>query len=297
MYPSTSSPSRRDFVRLGLLGVPLAGAARTRSCILIWQSGGASHLDTFDMKPGAPREVRGEFRAIPTSVPGIRISEHLPRIARQMHQLTLLRSMCCGETNHERARRRLETGQPFTPARQWPGLSEVVRRELRGRAEQYGETRLGRGCLAARLAVEAGARLAVVDAPRLAYDTHTDNFRRLKEVLLPEFDRAFARLIDDLADRGLLSSTLVIALGEFGRSPRINAQGGRDHHSKAWSVLLAGAGLPGGRVLGATDRYGEEVTDLPVAPEDLLRTVYELLGVGQPTQYVAQGRRIEPLLA
>lgn len=297
MRSFTSLFSRRDFVRLGVVATPLIGAARGRSCILIWQSGGLSHLDTLDMKPGAPREIRGEFRAIPTSVPGIRISEHLPRIARQMHKLTILRSMCSEDTNHERALRYLETGCPFTPAGQQRGLKEVVREELAGRIEHYGETSLGRGCLKARLAVEGGARLVQVGAPRLAYDTHVDNFRRLKEFLLPEFDRAFAALVEDLDSRGLLSTTLVVAMGEFGRSPRVNAHGGRDHHAQAWSVLLAGAGLPGGRVLGATDRYGERVTDFPVSPADLLSTVYAVLGVERPQRYVAQGRPLPPLLA
>ncbi len=285
MEPDRTVPlrTRREFVRLGLLGAPLAAAAHARSCILIWQIGGLSHLDTFDMKPGAPREIRGEFRSMATTVPGIRISEHLPLIARQMRKLTILRSMCSSETNHERARWRLEIGRTLTP--------------VGGPVEYYGETPLGRGCLAARRAVEAGARLVTVGGPRLAYDTHADNFRRLQHVLLPEFDRAFAGLIEDLEQRGLLASTLVIALGEFGRTPRINPQGGRDHHSRAWSIVLAGAGLPGGRVLGATDRYGEEVTDLPVAPEDLLRTVYVLLGAPQTPDRLVAGRVIRSLWA
>jgi uncharacterized protein (DUF1501 family) len=110
------------------------------------------------------------------------------------------------------------------------------------------------------------------------YDTHAGNFRRLKEVLLPEFDRAFAGLLQDLDQRGLLETTLVIALGEFGRTPRINRQAGRDHHASAWSIVLAGAGLRGGRVLGATDKTGGEVTDLPVSPADLVRSIHAILG-------------------
>jgi hypothetical protein len=277
---------RRRFIHLGVLGAPLFPPSKAAACILIRLSGGLSHLDTFDMKPEAPREIRGEFRPIPTSVPGIRISEHLPRIARQAHKLTILRSMRSSETNHERARWGLEIGRALTPAGEWaaPG-------------DHYGDTPLERRCLGARLAIEAGARLVTVEAPRLAYDTHADNFRRLKDFLLPEFDRALARLLDDLDERGLLTTTLVIAAGEFGRTPRINRQGGRDHHAKAWSVVLAGAGLPGGRLLGATDRTGEEVADLPVSPADLLRTVYEILGVGAPPQNVARGRLVRELLA
>jgi hypothetical protein len=271
MDPTTSLKNRREFVRLGLLGTPLAGAARARSCILIWQSGGLSQLDSFDPKPEAPREIRGEFHAIRTSVPGVRVSEHLPRLARQMHKLTLLRSLCAEETNHERAQRWLSG--------------------LRGTGVQpvhYPQ---------AVPAVEAGARLIVVSAPRLAYDTHVANFPRLRDTLLPQFDRAFSTLLADLENRGLLSSTLLIATGEFGRSPRVNARGGRDHHARAWSAVLAGAGLPGGRVLGATDRYGEEVTELPVTPADLLRTVYAILGTTVPEPFLAQGRVVGQLLA
>ena len=273
--------NRRDFVRLSALGVPALGRARARACILIWQSGGLSHLDSLDPKPEAPREIRGEFRALPTSVPGIRISEHLPRIARQMHKLTLLRSMCSQETNHERAQRWLR--RLPSPA------GSVAQTHLEGgQAESLSR---------ARRAVEAGARLVVVHTPRLAYDTHVDNFRRLAQGLLPVFDQAFAGLVEDLEARGLLGTTLVVATGEFGRSPRINAAGGRDHHAGCWSALLAGAGLEGGRVLGATDRYGEEVRDLPVTPLDLLRTVYAILGATEPQPWWAQARLVPELLA
>jgi uncharacterized protein (DUF1501 family) len=145
--------------------------------------------------------------------------------------------------------------------------------------------------------VEAGARFVSAGKSRLEYDTHADNFRRLKENLLPEFDRAFSALLTDLDDRGLLDTTLVVATGEFGRTPRINAQGGRDHHSRAWSIVLAGAGLPGGRVLGATDRIGAEVTDLPVSPEDLTRTIYRILRIDPAPPHLAGARVVEPLLA
>jgi uncharacterized protein (DUF1501 family) len=144
-------------------------------------------------------------------------------------------------------------------------------------------------------AIEAGARWATVRQG--GYDTHADNFRRLKEVLLPEFDRAFARLLRDLDQRGLLETTLVITLSEFGRTPRINRQAGRDHHSSAWSIVLAGAGVGGGRVLGATDRTGEEVTDLPVSPADLVRSIHAILGADPARSEVAGGRVIKELVA
>lgn len=297
MRPRDSTMQRRDFVRLGslgALGIRLAGAPPPagRSSILIWQNGGCSHLDTFDMKPDAPREIRGEFQSIPTNVPGIRICEHLPRTARLADKFTILRSMCSGESNHERAAHYLQTGQPLKVG-QAPGLPGPL-----SAREAYGDTVMGRGCLLARRMVEAGARFVSVGGSRPGWDTHTDNFRRLKDHLLPEFDRAFATLIADLDQRGLLSTTLVIALGEFGRTPRINRDGGRDHHPGAWSVVLAGAGVPGGRVLGATDRTGTEVTDLPVAPEDLLRTVHAILRTdASGTELAAGGRLVRELLA
>lgn len=296
---------RREFLRLGsLAGLGLGAGSNTGvSCILLWQSGGLSHLDTFDMKPEAPREIRGEFKPIATAVPGMRISEHLPRTARLAGTLTILRSMCSNETNHERAAHYLETGRRLSPGLAVPRLAFApagdsgLWREPASVRDSYGDTPLGRGCLRARRMVEAGARFVSAGESRLEYDTHTENFRRLKENLLPEFDRAFSALLTDLDGRGLLETTLVVAMGEFGRTPRINAQGGRDHHSRAWSIVLAGAGLPGGRVLGATDRIGAEVTDLPVSPEDLTRTIYRILRIDPAPPHLAGARVVEPLLA
>lgn len=282
MPPSSTAYPRRDFIRLSALALPALGARQARACLWIWHSGGLSHLDSFDPKPEAPREIRGEFRAISTSVPGIRIAEHLPRIARQLHKLTLLRSLCSEETNHERAQWWL-TKLPASDAPVLPVGQAFAQFSFQG-------------CRQAVRALEAGTRLAVLRAPQLAFDTHADNFPRLRDTLLPQFDHVFSGLIEDLDARGLLTTTLVVATGEFGRSPSINVAGGRDHHSRCWSAVLAGAGLPGGRVLGATDRHGEEVTDLPVTPADLLRTVYALLGASQPPTRLAQGRIVPELL-
>ncbi|MEK7404108.1 MAG: DUF1501 domain-containing protein [Acidobacteriota bacterium] len=262
---------RRDLLRMAALGaLPPARWRRDRACILIRQEGGASQLDTFDLKPRAPRAIRGVFGEIPTSVPGIRISEHLPLTARQAHRFAILRSMRSGETNHERAAAYVRAGYPA--------------------AELAGAASLERQCLLARRRIEAGAPFVSVRQP--GYDTHADNFRKLKDELLPEFDRAFAGLLVDLDECGLLDTTLVIVTGEFGRTPRINPRGGRDHHSRAWSVVLAGAGVPGGHVVGATDTFGEEVIDSPVRPEDLARTVHEILGVQPPPHYLASGGRL-----
>ena len=284
MNQASALLARRDFLQIGALG-PLGRQRARNSCILIWQSGGCSHLDTFDMKPQAPREIRGLFRPISTSVPGIRICEHLPLTARHAHQFTVLRSVCSGETNHERASHYLRTGHPLSPGREFPSL-------LTAAAPQPGFLQQ---CLAAPRMVEAGARFQMLT--HSGYDTHAANFQRLKDRLLPEFDRAFATLLQDLDDRGLLQTTLVIVMGEFGRSPRINAQGGRDHHAQAWSILLAGAGLPGGRALGATDSAGEEVTDLPVSPADLLRTIYSVLELAPAPYHLAAARVVKELLA
>ncbi len=415
---------RRDFMKigsLGALGVSLDRVLRATpkkdvSCILVWQSGGCGHLDTWDLKPDAPREYRGEFQPISTNVPGIRICEHLPFTAKQADKFTILRSLRSKENNHERAINYLLTGYLPLGTLEFPSMGAVVSKELgpknglppyvavpntfpsygagflggeynpfiagdpnvsnyqardltlpadvdwerlanrrwlleqmdaKFRAvestndlaaldrfhqraydlvtsptakkafdiqaespslrERYGRTPVGQGCLLARRLVEAGVRLVTVAKGWLNYDTHGDNFNIMKKALLPEFDRAFAALLEDLDQRGLLASTLVIAMGEFGRTPKVNADAGRDHHNKAWSIALAGAGIAGGRVLGATDKTGTEVTDLPVEPEDLLRSIYTILGVdcsreyhtpiGRPVKVVNGGHVIPGLLA
>ena len=274
---------RREFLRAApaLFAAPalaLSGARRDISCILVWQDGGLSHLDTFDMKPGAPAGIRGPFREIPTCVPGIRISEHLPRLARQADKLTIVRSMTGDDTHHERASALFAGALPADS----PAGTVNLNAESLSLRDRYGRTPLGKACLLARRLVQEGARMVRVTQP--GYDTHADHFRTMRDRVLPEFDRAFAALVEDLDERRLLDRTLVIAAGEFGRSPRINAQGGRDHHARAWSVCLAGAGLPGGRVVGTTDRTGTEVVDCPIRPEDLLVSVYTLWG-RQPSNW------------
>src|SRR5579864_1319885 len=409
----TSLFGRRDFLRIGSLGalgisldgVLRAGAKRDISCILLWQSGGCGHLDTFDLKPDAPKEIRGEFKPISTNVPGIQICEHLPFTARQADKFTILRSMKSRENNHERAINYLLTGYLPLPTLEFPSMGSVISKELGSRnglppyvavpntfpsygagylggsynpfiagdpnvsgyqardltlpadvdwtrvgnrnfllkqmdakfraieastdmaamdsfyqkaydllkspaarkafdiaaepeslRERYGRTPVGQGALLARRLVESGVRFVTVAKGWLNYDTHGDNFNTMKKALLPEFDRAFAGLLEDLHDRGMLDTTLVIAMGEFGRTPKVNDAAGRDHHSKAWSIALAGAGIPGGRVLGATDSNGVQVTDLPVEPEDLLFTIYTLFGVDPAREYQTPiGRPVKPV--
>jgi hypothetical protein len=409
----TSLFGRRDFLRIGSLGalgisldgVLRAGAKRDISCILLWQSGGCGHLDTFDLKPDAPKEIRGEFKPISTNVPGIQICEHLPFTARQADKFTILRSMKSRENNHERAINYLLTGYLPLPTLEFPSMGAVISKELGSKnglppyvavpntfpsygagylggsynpfiagdpnvsgyqardltlpadvdwtrvgnrnfllkqmdakfraieastdmaamdsfyqkaydllkspaarkafdigaepeslRERYGRTPVGQGALLARRLVESGVRFVTVAKGWLNYDTHGDNFNIMKKALLPEFDRAFAGLLEDLHDRGMLDTTLVIAMGEFGRTPKVNDAAGRDHHSKAWSIALAGAGIPGGRVLGATDNNGVQVTDLPVEPEDLLFSIYTLFGVDPAREYQTPiGRPAKPV--
>lgn len=419
----TSLFGRRDFMKIGSLGalgisldrVLRAGARKDISCILVWQSGGCGHQDTFDMKPDAPKEYRGEFNPIATNVPGIQICEHLPFTAKQADKYTILRSMHSKENNHERAINYLLTGYLPLSTLEFPSMGSVVSKELGPKSgmppyvaipntfpsygggylggdynpfiggdpnvsgykvrdltlptdvdwtrvgnrkwlleqmdakyramdanpdfdaldsfhqraydlmrspaakkafdiqaeseslrDRYGRTPVGQGCLLARRLVESGVRFVTVAKGWLNYDTHGDNFNTMKKVLLPEFDRAFAALLEDLHQRGLLATTLVVAMGEFGRTPKVNAGAGRDHHNKAWSICMAGAGIPGGRVLGATDKTATEVTDLPIEPEDLLYSIYTILGVdpskdyqtpiGRPSKIVNGGRMIPGLV-
>jgi uncharacterized protein (DUF1501 family) len=175
--------------------------------------------------------------------------------------------------------------------------------------ERYGGSRVGTGCLLARRLVEAGARfVTVVDT---GWDTHQQIFRELPDSRfpgsgkLPNLDRAYAALLGDLHERGLLESTLVVLMGEFGRTPKLNALGGRDHWPRAGSVCLAGGGIKGGQVIGATNSFGEVPLERPISPPDLAFTILKLLGVdpdkelttpsGRPVKILSEGRFIAEL--
>lgn len=415
--------SRRDFLHLGLLtifGLSVAdllrlqaraadgavGSVRAKSCILIWLDGGPSHLDLFDLKPDAPSEVRSQFKAIPTSVAGLQICEHLPRTAAVMKDVALIRSLTHELGNHDTGTRFMLTGHRPTPALEYPSLGSLVareqgfgepmppyvaipndgvggnsnaaragylagafsafnvgndpsrvgglqppegvsfarsehRREMLRRMdaftrhvgegavthdrdafyeqayrllasseaksafdltrekpqtrERYGPTRLGAGCLLARRLVEAGSRFVTVVDP--GWDTHQQIFRELPDSRfpgsgkLPALDRAYAALLTDLRERGLLDSTLVVLMGEFGRTPKLNAAGGRDHWPRAGSVCLAGGGVTGGQVIGATNSFGEIPVDRPVGPPDLAFTILKLLGVDPTRELITPGGR------
>ena len=134
-------------------------------------------------------------------------------------------------------------------------------------------------------------RFVTVNAARAIWDTHADNFNRCKDVLLPEFDAAFATLMEDMHQRGLLGSTLVVVSGEFGRTPKVNPNAGRDHWPSVFSVVLAGAGVQGGQTYGASDAVGGEPKDNPVSMEDLSATIYDRLGIDPDKEYYTASNR------
>lgn len=413
-------PTRRHLLHLGLgalatsLVRPSARAARpspdshspggrARACILLFMHGGASQIDTFDPKPG--RDTGGEFSAIRTALPGVRVSEHLPGLAQRLDRLTLIRSLTAREGNHDRARYLMHTGyppqggaqhpafgawvadgrdagalpgyvaidtpgqgpgllgaarapfivrdarrpvrnlaptRPVAPSRQddraalWRSLQgdfaahhpsphvqghrDVLEQALTMMASpateafdlsrepetmraRYGDSGFGQGCLMARRLVEAG--VPFVEVGLRGWDTHADNFDRVRALSGP-LDTGMSALLDDLGARGLLDETLVVWMGDFGRTPRINGRGGRDHYPACSSVLIAGGGTPGGQVIGATDADGYEIVDQPVTVPDLLRTMAAALSLdpddtrmtptGRPISMVDGGTVIEELL-
>ncbi len=178
-----------------------------------------------------------------------------------------------------------------------------VSREPMSLRENYGMTIFGQAALTARRLVEAGSRFVSVfwDEYGLAgsgWDTHWDHYNRMKNELMPGFDRAFSGLISDLDQRGMLDDTLVLVLSEHGRTPRISngRGGGRDHWSEAYTCLFAGGGVARGRVVGRTDKHGGHVTERPTSPKDILATVYHLLGIDPETQLIDRTGRPLPLV-
>ncbi|QDU67902.1 DUF1501 domain-containing protein [Engelhardtia mirabilis] len=408
--------ARRDLLRLGafaglglgaspLMPSALAHAAlgaassarRADACILIWLDGGPSHLDTFDPKPEAPAEYRGEFGAIDTSLDGVRICEHLPRTAKMMDQVALIRTLTSAEGNHDRGSHHYMTGFRPSPALVYPSMGSVLarqrgvgdagvptyvtlgrtpqyggagyldrkydpyetavgaardvsteglsiermerRRALRERVQaaqggsgdstldsfygqafdlltspvarnafdlslepeasrsRFGGTGLSDACLTARRLVEAGSRFVTVYNG--GWDMHDDVFQRLTFGYpgpLPTLDLAYPALIADLAERGMLERTLVVLMGEFGRTPKINAKGGRDHWPRSSFCVMAGGGIRTGQALGRTDARGELPAERPVTPEELIATIYDRLGVQTSATYqTADGRRLQVL--
>ncbi|MBC7820947.1 MAG: DUF1501 domain-containing protein, partial [Planctomycetaceae bacterium] len=394
------------------------GSARAKSCLLIYLDGGPSHIDLLDLKPEAPSEIRGPYRPIASSVPGVTIGELLPRVAQQMHRLVQIRSVRHDEGVHDPAVYQMLTGykhlssagglkvEPtdlphlssallradksptaMPKAIQLPEIMKMESRVLPGQSggilgpsfdpflvelsmagvvqkpqlhradgvsadrlrcrsallrefdqnlsrlrhlatdrlndyqqqalsilessavqrafdiedespethDKYGRHRHGQSVLLARRLIEAGAKFVTVywghedqdwadgRGPRPAnnpWDTHRNHFPLLSQSLAPRADQTLAALLDDLAQRGLLDETLVVWMGDFGRTPRISKPfASRDHWPAAFSIVMAGAGLPRGAVYGKTDRHAAEVVENRVSPADLTATIFHLLGV------------------
>jgi hypothetical protein len=232
--------SRREF--LCAASLPFLHS-EAESCILINLTGGPSQLDTWDLKPEAPSAVRGPFRPIRTNVPGVEIGPMFPLMARRAHLYTLVRSV-------------YQTAE----ARHTPAFSGGI--VLRG---SFGLAR------SARL-VERGERRVTVNMAG-SWDAH--GWGRYSSIAAyanstgPLFDREFSLLLDRLDNTGLLARTLVIAMGEFGRTPRINPSGGRDHWPHCRTAILAGGGIRGGEVWGSSDRFGAEPRDFPVHADSI----------------------------
>jgi uncharacterized protein (DUF1501 family) len=417
--------SRRDFVRMSLASAfgaaacpwlprlaAAAGKKPSRGCIVLWMAGGPSQTDTWDLKPG--HKNGGPFKEIATAVPGLRISEHLPKLAAAAKDLGIIRGMTTKEGEHARATQLLHTGQLPSEAVAYPALGSLLAKELgdpehdlpsyvtvspggignfgagflgpqyaplavsgisdnpNARAnltidylkpdrpvaaadqdvrrrlladmqndfqkrhggaataahaasyrkaqrmvdtdargafrldeeparvrDAYGRSRFGQGCLLARRLLERG--VSFVEVALEGWDTHQNNFEMVK-TLSQTLDPAFATLLADLKDRGMLANTLVVWMGEFGRTPLINRTAGRDHFPVAWSTVLAGAGVKGGQAVGRTGKDGASVADRPVSVADFLATVFTAVGVdparenltwdGRPIPLVARGARV-----
>jgi len=386
--------------------------ADKKAVILFWLSGGPSHIDMWDPKPGAPQEIRGPYKTIPTKLPGVHFGEHLPLQASIADKLSILRSIDCSASDHtpitmqagNPLARRTNDGQdgggypsmgslaaklrgpndaampPFVGlADSWksdvweagnlggqfapiqgnelsskfalregmtiPHLRdrENLRRELNrfrrendrnermdrldrhaeqayymmqsGQVEKafnldeeneatrgaYGQESLGQKALLARRLVEAGVTFVLVSGAWGYFDHHGDNVRcggieKGLTPLLPRVDRVLHTIVSDLEDRGILDDTLVLMMGEFGRSPKINKEAGRDHWLPVMSMVMAGGGLQHGQVIGSTDRHGGTIADRPVRPQDLAATVFQHLGMDLDAHWTDTFNRRFPIV-
>ncbi len=366
--------------------------AKKKRVISIFLSGGVSQLESFDPKPGTI--TGGPFRAIPTSVPGIHVSELLPETAKQMHRMSLIRTVNTNENDHGFSRYQIERGHKQSPTADFPHIGAVVakglddgtsplpghihvstgagsrssnsaylgpkygsigvgtkgglknsqlpggmtatvndqrqdfRRKVNERflqrrrtaetdayvesyeqalqlmrkreifdvtkepakiAERYGDFDLGKQCLLGRRLLEND--ISFVQVSHSNYDTHAENFNFHIEQL-GEFDQAYSTLLDDLAERGMLDSTLVVVLTEFGRTPRINLKYGRDHWGKGFSIAIAGCGIQPGAVIGAMSKDGTEIEDREVKPADLFHTYLRAIGIDPTDEFDIGGRAV-----
>ncbi|WP_020469744.1 DUF1501 domain-containing protein [Zavarzinella formosa] len=294
---------------------------QTKNCIFIVLTGGPGQLDTWDPKPEAPAEIRSPFAAIPTRIPGVRFTELFPHMAANAHRFQVVRSVHhTAAPIHETGLQLLQTGQLSGPDESIPHLltggkllpgpigftgvnldrgqtgltpASVDVEQDRSR-ETFGPSSFGDDCLRACRLIERGTRNVVVNMftevyDRVSWDCHAaggslatslDDYRAIG----PMFDRAYVALLTELEQRGLLQDTLVVAAGEFGRTPKRNPLGGRDHWAGVWSVLLAGAGVPGGTVVGSSDRLGSEPASEPVKLEMLNAMIREKIGQTSSTK-------------
>lgn len=401
---------RRDLLKVGALSLggltlphylALAGngkiaSGRADRAIFIELPGGPSHLDTFDLKPNAPSEYRGAFNPIKTNVPGIEISEHLPRLSKVADKFCILRGVSHTLAAHRLGREYVNTGTKPIPALEYPsygavvskerpvapeipnvvavprasqgpgflgiryaaletnstptpntafsvrgislpeeiGVHEVNRRQQllqkldrrfadlqnsdqllegldqfssqahsmitssRARqafdisqepesfAQQFGDESFGQSCLLALRLVESGVRLVSVQLG--GWDTHQDNFSKLKNTNLPKLDVGLSGLLSGLDQRGLLESTAVFVTGEFGRTPKINqrsAEGGRDHYPRCMFMLMAGGGIRGGQVIGESDETASGPKHEAITPDDVAASFYHNLGIDPSTEF------------
>jgi hypothetical protein len=227
--------------------------------------------------------MRIEGMSLAEGVTSVRLSERFDLLGQlDAHFVTATRSGAVAELGHMH-QKAFDLLHSDTSRRAFE-----LDREPTALRESYGRHKFGQSVLLARRLVEAGVRLVQVNWPREGstevagsplWDTHRNNAGRVRDVLCPQFDRTFATLIADLQSRGLLDETLVVVMGEFGRSPKINSAGGRDHWGSCFSVVLAGAGIRGGQVVGASDRIGAFPESRPVRPPDLAATIFHLLGL------------------
>ncbi len=285
--------ARRELLRLALTAPMLGLNAKAdagsvaKSCILLVLTGGPSHLDTWDPKPDAPSEFRGPFRSIRTNVPGIEISEIFPRMARHADKFALVRSVYSDAPPvHETGLAGID--DVAAPQVTLPGPIGFMGCHPAAAASCDSSRSFAENCTQARQLVESGVRFVRVNMfdtvfHRATWDSHGtrpfSTIRDYHETVGPAFDLAYSALLEDLHQRGLLSTTLVVATGEFGRTPRMNPAGGRDHWTKCWTVLMAGGLVQGGQVYGSSDATGSEPKDKPVHFNRIIATVNQTLGL------------------
>jgi uncharacterized protein (DUF1501 family) len=307
--------SRREFLHsaaVAPLVIAGAGQAAPRgemNLILLMLVGGPSQLDTWDPKPDAPVEVRGPFHSIPTRIPGVRFTELFPRMAAIADRFSLIRSVHhTAPATHAAGLQLMQTGRfggddPHIGS--VLGRSVVIPGPIGDTGGSSPSSTVGssasfqQSCRQARQLIETGVRCVTVNMFTTVYDEATwdthgwkpfTSLQQMAERVAPDFDQGYSTLLTELEDRGLLQSTIVLAAGEFGRSPRFNHAGGRDHHPGAWTVMIAGGPIQGGRVIGSSDRIAHKVKDRPVTPAEILATLYRGLGIQRhfPAQPIAE---------